>query len=143
MDVSEHKVQRTITEVVIYPEHAQRTESEEFRKNRERLKEDGHFHCYVCKTVEDLEAHHFGCEWALWDDCDPTKLKEFCEEHDIYGYGKLLKNKPIDSPDDIRNLMMICKKHHTAVETGIHETTFPVWVSQATAKAGIEPVPEK
>lgn len=34
---------RHLTEVVITPEHADRTESAEFRHDKERLKADGHF----------------------------------------------------------------------------------------------------
>ena len=138
--VTAHKQQRTITEVVIYPEHAQRTESPEFRRSVQRLKDDGHYRCYICGSAEKVQVHHFGAEWALSDDVDFDKLKEFCETHDIYGYGKLLKNKPFTSVDDVRNMMAICEHHHIEKETGIHETTFPVWISQKIAKTGIETI---
>jgi hypothetical protein len=141
--VSSHKIQRTITEVVIYPEHAKRAESEEFRASKERLKSDGHYHCYICGCLDNLEAHHYGCEWALEADCDFDKLKAFCEEFDSYGYGRLLKNKPITSADDIRNMLVLCERHHRAPEDGIHESTFPIWIMQKIAKRGTEPVPEE
>lgn len=141
--VKSHKQEKVIKEVVIYPDHVERKESEEFRKSKERLKEDGHHKCWVCESTEQLEVHHFGCEWALANDCDYEKLKVFCEEFDPYGYGKLLKNKPMESPDDIRNMLVLCEKHHRHPEDGIHESTFPIWVIQKLAKAGIEPVPEE
>jgi len=137
-----NEVARHLTEFVIYPEHTKREESEEFKKNKERLKEDGHYKCWICGSTENLQVHHFGCEWALAKDCDFEKLKEFCEEFDPYGYGRLLKNKPITSVDDIRNLLVLCEKHHIEKLYGIHEITFPIWIIQKLAKKGIEPIPE-
>jgi hypothetical protein len=141
-NVKEHKSVRHLTEVVITPEHSKRIESKEFTKNKNRLKEDGHYRCWVCGAVENLEVHHFGCEWSLVNDCDFEKLKAFLEEWDPYGYGKLLKNKPITSVDDIRNLLVLCERHHIHKLDGIHETTFPVWIIQKICKEGVQPVPQ-
>ena len=138
-----HKSVKTIKEVVIYPDHVERKESVEFRKSKERLKEDGHYKCWICGCTELLEAHHFACEWALVEDVDFDKLKTFVEEWDPYGYGKLLKNKSITSADDIRNMLVLCERHHRKPEDGIHETTFPIWIIQKLAKAGTQPVPEE
>jgi hypothetical protein len=41
MVVKEHVMFRSLKEVVIIPDHVNRTESEEFRKTKQRLKEDG------------------------------------------------------------------------------------------------------
>lgn len=141
--VKSHKQEKTIKEVIIYPDHVERKESEEFRKCKVRLKEDCHFKCWVCGSEEQLEVHHFGCEWALEADVDFDKLKAFLEEFDPYGYGKLLKNKPITSVDDIRNMLVLCERHHRRSEDGIHETTFPIWIIQKLAKQGVEPVPKE
>lgn len=146
--VKEHKAIRHLTEIVIYPDHAKREESEEFKRNKERLKEDGHYKCWVCGSTKNLQVHHFGCEWALANDCDFTKLKEFCEEFDPYGYGKLLRNKPITSVDDIRNLLVLCEEHHLGgtedgVANGIHNISFPIFIIQKLAKEGTDPVPEE
>ena len=141
--VKSHKSEKTIREVIIYPDHVERKESAEFRKSKERLKEDLHYKCWICGCIEHLEAHHFACEWALVEDVDFDKLKAFVEEWDPYGYGKLLKNKPIESVDDIRNMLVLCESHHRKPEDGIHETTFPVWIIQKLAKEGVEPVPEE
>lgn len=140
--VKEHKSKRRITEVVIYPEHEPREESRLFRKNKERLIEDGHFECWVCGSTENLQVHHYGCEWSLENVCDFKKLKEFLEEWDPYGYSKTLKKKPIECVDDIRNMMVLCREHHIEVVNGIHQTTFPIWIIQKLAKKGEEPVPD-
>ena len=147
--VREHLEKHTLHEVVITPEHAQRAESEEFRHNKQRLREDGHYCCWVCGTTENLQVHHFGIEWSLADIADWGKVKAFCEEWDPYGYGRLLRKQPMNSPDDIRNLLVLCQEHHTGVDhadggsgTGIHDLTFPVWVVQKLAKVGDDPVPQ-
>lgn len=141
-EVREHVEHKTITEVLIDPDHANRKESAEFRKAKERLREDGHYSCYVCGSTNDLQVHHRAAEWMFNNVVDFAKLKEFCEEWDVYGYGRLLKARPIESVDDIRNQMVLCRVHHTGTGTGIHEMTFPAWVIQKLAKEGANPIPQ-
>jgi hypothetical protein len=148
-DIGEHEEKRTLHEIIITPEHTQRTESAEFRRSKERLREDGHYRCWVCGTTENLQVHHFGIEWSLANLADWKKVKAFCEEWDPYGYGRLLRNQPMTSADDIRNMLVLCQEHHTGVDhadggsgTGIHDLTFPVWVMQKLAKEGNDPVPQ-
>lgn len=148
-DVAEHAQTRTLREVVITPDHAQRTESPEFRAAKERLRADGHYRCWVCGATDNLQVHHFGIEWSLAGVADWTEVKAFCEEWDPYGYGRLLRNQPITSADDVRNMLVLCQEHHTGVDhadndsgTGIHSLTFPVWVVQKLARAGADPVPQ-
>lgn len=145
--VDTHKITRQLLETVIIPEHKERKESKEFRQSKKRLKKDGHYKCWVCGTEENIEVHHLGCEWSLGNVCDFDKLKLFCEEWDIYGYGKLLKNKSIESPDDIRNLMVLCNEHHQGnskdgVANGIHNITFPIWIIQKLCFEEENPVPQ-
>jgi hypothetical protein len=146
--VAAHAETRTLHEMVITPDHVKRHESEEFRRTKQRLKEDGHYKCWVCGSTENLQVHHYGLEWSLGNIGDFDALKEFVETFDVYGYGRLLRNQPITSVDDIRNAMVLCQKHHTGVDhanggtgTGIHEMTFPIWIAQ---KLCIEnPVPQE
>jgi hypothetical protein len=144
--VESHKIVRNLTEVVITPEHEEREESSVFRKSKERLREDGHYECYVCGSKNNLQVHHYGGEWSLSNALDYKKLKSFLEEWDVYGYGKLLKNVPLTSIDDIRNCMVLCQEHHTGGKkdgsaNGIHNITFPAWISQKLVKHGEVTVP--
>lgn len=147
--VAEHLEQRTLHDFVIDPDHDQRTESPDFRKSKKRLKEDGHFKCYICGSDKDLQVHHRAGEYMFNNIIDFGLLKEFCEEWDVYGYGKLLKHKPIENVDDIRNMLVLCQPHHTGVDhidggggTGIHALTFPSWIMQKLALKGAIPVPQ-
>jgi hypothetical protein len=130
----------TLTEVVIDPAHAERTESPEFRKSKARLKEDGHFKCYICGTTENIQVHHLA-EYCFATIVDFGKLKEFCEEFDPYGYGKLLRNKPMSDIGEVRNCLCLCRSHHIEKGTGVHETSMPIWLIQKLAKE--DPVPQE
>jgi hypothetical protein len=140
-EVEEHEIKRQLSEVVIVPEHAQRKESAEFKRSKERLKADGHFKCYVSGRTEKLQVHHIS-EWCFANVIDFDKLKEFLLEFDPYGYSRLLRNAPITTPDDVRNCLVIAEEFHIGRGTGIHELTWPVWLVQKLAKAGEDPVPE-
>ena len=145
-DVAEHAQRRTLHEVVITPDHAQRTESAEFRASKARLTADGHHTCWVCGTGDNIQIHHYGLEWSLQSVADFTALKEYCETFDVYGYGRLLKNQPITTADDVRNMMALCAEHHIGVDhadggsgTGIHEITFPAWLAQKLCEGSVIP----
>ena len=145
--MEEGKTIRHLTETVIIPQHAKRDESSRFKRSKARLRKDGHYQCWVCGSTEELQVHHYGCSWSLSACCDFEKLKAFCEEWDVYGYGKLLKDKPMDSVDDIRNLLVLCREHHNSgasdgVANGIHNISFPAWVSQKVCIKGSEPIPQ-
>ena len=145
--VDAHIMKRVLTEIVIVPGHEERKASREFLRSVARLKKDGHYKCWVDGSTEDLQVHHFGAEWCLADDVDFDKLKEFCEIFDPYGYGQLLKNTPITSVDDVRNCLVLSQKYHTGgmtdgVANGIHNITFPAWISQKLSKVGESPIPD-
>lgn len=142
-------ITRTIRETVIDPAHATRAETPEFRATKKRLRADGHYRCYVCGTVDGIQIHHRAAEWMFAADVDYPLLKDFCEEWDVYGYGRLLKAQPVTSVDDVRNAMALCVSHHIGVDhadgdsgTGIHEMTFPAWIMQKLARKGADPVPQ-
>jgi hypothetical protein len=145
-----HLEKKTIHDVVIDPKHADRTESPEFRAAKERLKQDGHYKCWICGSTENVQIHHFVAEYMFTDIADLEKAKEVAEAFDIYGYGRLLRNQALLSTEDIRCLMALCREHHVSVDhedgsggTGIHDMTFPTWIIQRVAKDGFNPVPQK
>lgn len=145
--VKEHIATRQLTETMVIPEHEERKESKEFARAKRQLKKDGHFKCWVCGSTKKLQVHHFLYEWCIHSTCDFEKLKEVCEQLDVYGYGKAMKHIPIISIDDIRNMMVLCQEHHTGgvskdgVANGIHNITFPTWIAQKIAIESKNPIP--
>ncbi len=146
--VDEHVQKHTITEIVITPTHGER-DTATFRHSVNRLKEDGHYQCFVSGGTDKLQVHHI-CEFSLEHCVDFDKLKAFLLKFDPYGYSNLLINTPITSIDDVRNMLVLDQEHHTGVDhedggsgIGIHETSFPVWVIQVVCKNGFNPVPQK
>lgn len=150
MSVAEHIHKSTIYDFGVDPDHANRRSTPAFDASKERLEADGHARCYVCGTLEALEAHHYGCEWMFETICDFDKLKAYLLAHDIYGYSKLMINLPITTVDDVRNLQYICRSHHTGVDhddggggTSIHHLTEPTFNIQLVCVDGANPVPQK
>jgi hypothetical protein len=139
--VQAHMMKRSLTEVVITPAHAKRKESKEFKASKKRLRQDGHYKCWVCGSTQKLQVHHYGGEWSLESSLDLNLLKEFLMEWDVYGYSRLMRNLPLTTVDDVRNMMVLCQKHHTGKEHGIHEITFPVWITQKLDKVGHPTIP--
>jgi hypothetical protein len=147
--VDEHPQVHTLKEIVITPAHADRTESPEFRKSVQRLKDDGHYKCWLSGRTDNLQVHHVFAEWSLQSVVDYDKLKSMCEEWDPYGYGRLMKNIPMTTVDDVRNMLVLNQEFHTGVDSadggtgiGIHEITFPVWIIQKVCQEGKNPVPQ-
>ena len=70
------------------------------------------------------------CPYARQKEVDYKKLKEACESIDVYGYGEEMKNIPITSVDDIRNLVNVCECHHKRADHGIHNIPFADWLMQ-------------
>lgn len=144
-----HIEARTIKDIVIDPDHAERTESSTFAAAKKRLKEDGHFQCWICGSTDNLQVHHFAAEFMFENIADLDKVKVFVEEFDVYGYGRLMKNQPVVSIEEPRCLMVLCQSHHTGVDhadgnsgTGIHSLTFPSWIIQKLARDGANPIPQ-
>jgi hypothetical protein len=136
--IQAHNDKAVFKESVIVPEHVDRKESPLFKSNKTKLRNDGHYKCWVCENTENLEVHHYLCEWSMENACDLDKLKEVAELFDVYGYAKKYSSKPITSVDDIRNLMVLCSYHHKETYTGVHNLTFSTWILQKIGKSGAE-----
>jgi hypothetical protein len=138
-DVAAHEQRETFTEVEIYPEHAQRTESAEFGRNKRLLVKQLDLPCFICGSREAREVHHFICEWALADVADWDKVLDFAHVFDPYGFTR---KAPPEEP------MVLCGTHtldgvpipgghHRGIDIGIHRMTFPIWVAQKIVKDGV------
>lgn len=146
-NVNSHEQKHTFVEYEEYPTHPHRSESAEYKHNHDQLVNKDKFPCFVCDMLgmnklqsEHLETHHYVIEWAEWNSADPTKVQKLFDNgvFDFYGYSKKLHGQDVKSPDDIRNLLVLCPLHHRGKGTGIHESSTPMWTSQIVAKDGVE-----
>jgi len=148
-EVRAHTLDMTVRVPEWVPSHAARAESEEFRRNRERLLADGHGYCFGCalagrRVTEGLQLHHLA-EWAEWDAADPSKVLAVARWLDPYGYARADPDTPISSPDDIRLLVFLCEACHIGAPRkpddptrepsgyesgGIHYAPLPMWLAE-------------
>lgn len=143
-----HEEAHTVHEVVEFPGHEARTESSEFRKNKRILVKQLDLPCWICGSRDAREVHHLH-EWSLWPALDPEKVLDTLHVFDPYGYTHKMGEQPIESPDDIRNLLVLCGHHeingvpvpgghHRGVDLGVHDLTMPTWLALKSVKPGIE-----
>jgi hypothetical protein len=95
-------------------------------------------------------VHHV-FEWALWSAVDPRRVTAIVEILEFYEDGYLARagkrrgaleealgaaRGVMRSPDDIRNLVVLCQDHHRIAGTGVHTISFPVWIALSAMKKG-------
>ncbi len=142
-----HEQKHSITEFVVYEDHEKRTESALFRKNKRVMVRQLDLPCWICRSRDHREVHHIH-EWALWPSLDPELVLDTLHVFDPYGYTHQLGDVPIETPDDIRNLLVLCGHCeidgvsvpggcHRGVDAGVHELTFPVWIARRSVRAGM------
>lgn len=143
-----HEQSERLTQDVVYPAHEDRTESAEFRKNKRLLVKQLDVPCWICGSRESREVHHL-FEWSLFPALDAEKMLDTLHVFDPYGYTHKMGEQPIESPDDIRNLVVLCGHHevggvavpgghHRGVNLGVHEITLPIWLALRAVKPGVE-----
>lgn len=152
MTVKGHELTLHIAVPEWVPTHVNRKESAKYEHNRQTLIDDGHGYCFGCAIAGihlpyhangGLQCHHLS-EWAEWPDADPNYVKILAQWLDPYGYSSKMGNHPIEDPDDIRLLLMLCETCHigapkdpSVVESeptsyisgGIHYCSFVQWIA--------------
>lgn len=131
--VKEHLMKKSLTMFIFYPRHKRRTRSSLFVKNRDYLIDDLKTTCWICESNKNLEAHHLH-EWSLWNLLDQDKVLETLRLIDPYGFTRKDPNTPIESPDDLRNLMILCRECHRGKFKGVHDLTFAIWLARRSVK---------
>jgi hypothetical protein len=132
-----HEQRETLHVDRIYPAHDDRTESAEFRINKHRLVRKMDLGCWICGIKEKREVHHW-TEWSWWNKVDPEADLSLLHVIDAYGFTADDPTMPMTSPDDIRNLVVLCEKHHRHPYFGVHMVDFPTWIAQKVVKPGEE-----
>ena len=121
-----------------YPEHTARATAStaEFDHNKTMLVKKRKTPCFKCGGADHLEVHHFIIEWSEWNNADPAKVLGLMHHFDIYGDAALLGDKPVASPDDLRNLMVLCASCHRGAGLGIHQVPVPFWFADLVKRDG-------
>lgn len=154
-DIVEHFRKGTFEEKYWIPAHNKRRESAMFRRNKKFIRDDCGTPCWVCGSKDEREVHHV-FEWSFWNALDRRKVTNILNAIEFYDddyvskadqptklrakIRKVQRSKPIiESPDDIRNLVVFCREHHRLKYTGVHTITFPIWlaVSGVPSEGGI------
>ena len=107
---------RQLTDIIHFENREEREESSEFVKNKALFKKNG-AKCFIDNHECDgaIEIHHNIIQHAAANEVDWDRVKA------DYGF---------DHVDDMKNLIPICKRHHTGKGTGIHMMTYPAWILQ-------------
>lgn len=96
--------------------------------------------CFICNATEEelgepLEAHHFGIEWSFGEgpiDWDRVKV-----DFPYFDWDKFDPTDPMSFVDDMTAQgLLLCKKHHTGRDEGIHNLPFSLWIAQRYLKDG-------
>ncbi|MBC7074647.1 MAG: hypothetical protein H5T98_00965 [Syntrophomonadaceae bacterium] len=96
--------------------------------------------CFICNATEEelgepLEAHHFGIEWSFAN--APIDWERVKTDFPDFAWDKFDPTKPMDFVDDMRvQGLLLCKKHHTGKDEGIHNLPFSLWLAQKYLKDG-------
>lgn len=143
--IQEHIEKRTLTEIVVTPDHGKRN-TREFNRSIRQLKKDGNYKCPVTGRTQNLQVHHIA-EFSLENIIDYDILKAFLMIIDPFGYSRKMQDIPITQIDDIRNLIPLATELHNNINnkegngTGIHNMTFPAWVAQIVCSKN--PIPQE
>lgn len=141
---NEHEETETLKVDVTIPDHPPRVTTSLFRKTKRFLmkvasplrltikREEGK--CWICGKTEvelgqPLEAHHFLVERAYID--ATIRWDIIAEIIPGFSWRSFDPNQPETFIDDMSAQgVLLCKPHHTGVDTGIHTLPFPIWVAQ-------------
>ncbi len=144
----------TLVEEYWVPSHGERRDSPEFLAHKRFLRDHCRLPCWVCGARQTrqnpLEVHHV-FEWALWNAVDPKRVTAILEILEFYQDGYLAQagkhraaleralaraRGVMRTPDDLRNLIVLCQYHHRLTGTGVHTISFPIWIALSAMRKG-------
>lgn len=131
MDIptNEHEQKLTLSVDIFIPNHPDRANTPVFEATRKKLiSGNPDACCWVCGTKEELELHHELVEWCDSDGVDWQKVKIDAPDFDWTSFDPAHPETFIDSEYNAK--LVLCKKHHTGKDHGIHMLPFPTWLMQ-------------
>lgn len=130
---NEHELKRTITIDVFVPDHPDRTGTPIFEATRrELIVKNPSAKCEVdnedCDHTHPLELHHNHVEWCDSNGVDWDLVKRDVPDFDWATFDPAHPETFIDSKWNANRVL--CKKHHTGTDHGIHMLDYPTWQMQ-------------
>lgn len=120
---NEHEQKLTISVDIFVPDHPDRTTTPIFQRTRNKLiannpaarcaVDNGH-----CDHDHPLELHHAHVEWCDSNGVDWTKVAKDVPGFDWASFDPAHPETFIDSEWNAN--VVLCKKHHTGIDHGIH-----------------------
>lgn len=144
-----HEEKETLAVDLNLPGHEERTTTALFTRSKHQLIERKggaeHARCFICNATaaeagQPLEAHHHPIERSLANLIDWSLFKQDMGStfHD-FDWSKFDPAEPLTFVDDMTvNGILLCKKHHTGKDEGIHMLPYPLWIAQKWAKEGYQ-----
>ena len=145
-----HEQKDTLIVDINIPGHEARTTTKLFTESKKKLLGRDGARCWICnRTAEEsghpLEAHHWIIERSLANMIDWDLVKTDCEagiwgkDAQAFDWSKFDEKDPYSFVDDmIPNGKILCKEHHTAPDSGIHDLPYPLWLAQRYGKEGYQ-----
>lgn len=135
---NEHELKKTIAVDVFVPDHLDRSNTPIFERTRKKLIVDNpNAVCAVnnghCDHDHPLELHHQHVEWCDSNGVDWAKVAAKVPGFDWSTFDPAHPETFIDSEWNAN--LVLCKKHHTGVDHGIHCLDGPTWGMQALQRA--------
>jgi hypothetical protein len=128
---NEHEEKITISVDVFVPDHPDRTNTPIFSHSRKVLiSGNPNAACEVNngECEGGLELHHDWVEWCDSDGVDWEKVKAAVPDFNWDGFNPDAPETFIDSVFNAKRVL--CKKHHTGKDHGIHYLPYPIWQMQ-------------
>jgi hypothetical protein len=143
---NEHEQKLTVSIDVFVPDHPDRTTTPIFSATRKKLIGDNpDAKCWVdnghCDYEHPLELHHALVEWCDSDGVDWEKIKLASPDFDWANFDPAHPETFIDS--EYNAFLVLCKKHHTGKDHGIHYLPHPTWQMQKHQRADFVFAPDE
>lgn len=143
-DVTEiHEEKNTLQVDVNIPGHDPRVTTALFTSSRKELLKIS-CRCFICNDTEEqsgapLEAHHYPVERSFAEMIDWSEGSAIRKAFPSFDWGNFDPSDPYKFVDDMRvNGLILCKKHHTGKDEGVHFLPHPVWLAQKFGKDGYQ-----
>ena len=133
-----HEEKNTFQVDVFLPGHDPRTTTALFTSSKKKLLSKI-TQCFICGDNAEqaglpLEAHHYPIERCFANAMDWELVKK---DFPNFAWESFNVEDPYTFVDDMEvNGVLLCKKHHTGKDEGVHCLPHPIWIAQKYCKAG-------